>query len=149
MMLYRRLPNRSVFEEMDRLQRDMNRVFSNFTPRQSAPGFPAVNLWGGEDSLVVTAEIPGISADQIDISVVGETLTIKGERAPESLPEGAFYHRQERGYGQFSRTVEVPYPVDAERVSAALENGVLVVELPRVEADKPRKITVGSRNRAN
>jgi len=91
---------------------------------------------------VITAEVPGVSADEIDISVVGETLTLSGERKPEDLEGGVRYHRRERGGGRFSRSIELPFRVDADKVEAAYDKGILRVTLPRAEADKPRKITV-------
>jgi HSP20 family protein len=122
----------------------MDRLFHSGYPsyQRSAPSFPALNIWSNEDELIVTAEVPGINPEDLDISVVGDNLTLKGERRSEELEEGARYHRQERGYGSFSRTVQLPFPVDIEKVNAKFTNGVLEIGLPRAEADKPRKIAV-------
>jgi HSP20 family protein len=129
---------------MDRLQREMNRLFDNYGGQRSrvAPGYPAVNAWTNPDGAVVTAELPGVDPESIDINIVGETLTLSGQREPEQLPEGARYHRQERGHGRFVRTVQLPFQVEAERVGAKFEKGVLEITLPRAEADKPKKIKV-------
>jgi HSP20 family protein len=94
--------------------------------------------------LVVNAEVPGIDVKDIDISVVGETLTLSGARKSEDLEEGSRYHRQERGSGKFNRSVELPFPVDIDKVEATFKNGVLHISLPRSEADKPKKIVVKS-----
>jgi HSP20 family protein len=91
---------------------------------------------------VVTAELPGVDVKDLDINVVGETLTISGERKPEVVDKDAVYHRQERGFGKFTRMVELPFGVDANKIQAMLENGILKILLPRAEQDRPRKITV-------
>jgi len=145
--MYRRYRIPPLWREMDRLQREMNRMYDSFYPSQlrPAPGYPALNIWTSENGLNVTAEVPGIKPEDIDINVVGETLTLSGERHPEELQEGAQYHRQERGYGKFSRSVQLPFPVDVNKVEATFKSGVLQVALPRAEADKPKKIVVKSK----
>jgi HSP20 family protein len=129
---------------MDRLQQDMNRLFGDMTVNRmrQAPTFPAINIWAAEESAKVTAELPGVGKDDLDINVTGDTLTLSGVRNQDDLPEGAHYHRQERRFGEFSRSVQLPYTVDINKVKAVFKNGVLSVELPRVEAEKPKKITV-------
>jgi len=133
----------SMWDEMERLQREMNRLFEGvdrgWTPTS---GFPAVNVWMSDEGAVVTAELPGVDVKELEIGVVGETLTITGERKPEDLPKDAVYHRQERGAGKFTRTIDLPFQVDGGKVQATLEKGVLRILLPRAEQDKPRKITV-------
>lgn len=142
--MYRRYRVPSVWREMDRLQHEMNRLFEDFTPARTrrAPSFPAMNIWANEDGLTITAEVPGVKPEDIDISVVGDTLTLSGERKPDELKEGARYHRQERGYGSFARSIQLPFLVNIGKVDATFHNGVLNVVLPRAEEDKPRKITV-------
>jgi HSP20 family protein len=124
----------------------MNRVFDGYSPVRTriAPSYPALNIWSSEEGLVVNAEVPGIDVEDMEISVVGETLTLSGARKSEDLEEGARYHRQERGYGKFNRSVELPFPVDIDKVEATFKNGVLQISLPRSEADKPKKIVVKS-----
>jgi HSP20 family protein len=136
------MPN--VWREMDKLQGEMNRLFdSTFSRRyRNAPSFPAVNVWANEDGLVITAEVPGINTDDIDIVVVGETMTISGTRAWDELNENTKYHRQERGHGDFTRTVKLPFLVDSDKVDASFVDGVLNITLPRKDEDKPKKITV-------
>ena len=144
--MYRRYRVPSVWRELNQIQRDMNRVFDGYSPVRTriAPSYPALNIWSNEEGLVVNAEVPGIDVEDIDISVVGETLTLSGARKSEDLEEGARYHRQERGYGKFNRSVELPFPVDIDKVEATFKNGVLHISLPRSEADKPKKIVVKS-----
>lgn len=145
-MMYRRYPVPSSWREVNRLQREMNRLFEDYYPSRvrRAPAFPALNIWTSEDGLNITAEVPGVHPEDIDISVVGDTLTLSGERRPDELKEGARYHRQERGYGSFSRSLQLPYMVDVRKVNATFRDGVLNIELPRAEQDKPRKISVKS-----
>ena len=145
-MMYRRYRIPTVWREMDRLQREMNRLFEDYSPsrQRTASSYPALNVWSNEESLLVTAEVPGVSPDDIDVNVIGETLTLSGTREPDELKEGARYHRQERGYGKFSRTLQLPFPVTVEKIEAKFKNGVLSVSLPRAEEDKPRKIAVKS-----
>ncbi len=144
--MYRRYRVPSVWRELNQIQRDMNRVFDGYSPVRTriAPSYPALNIWSSEEDLIVNAEVPGIDVEDIEISVVGETLTLSGARKSEDLEEGARYHRQERGYGKFNRSVELPFPVDIDKVEATFKNGVLQISLPRSEADKPKKIVVKS-----
>lgn len=127
--------------DLQRLRREMDRIFSDFG-QTNVREMPPVNAWIGESDAVVTAELPGVNPDAIDISVVGDTLTISGSREVEPLKEGESYHRQERGFGKFSRSLQLPFHVDAQKVDAKYERGVVVIILPRSEAEKPRKISV-------
>jgi HSP20 family protein len=129
---------------MDRLQREMNRLFDDSYPTRfrPAPAYPAINVWTSEEGLQVTAEVPGVSPKDIDISVVGDTLTLSGVREPDKLKEGARYHRQERGYGNYSRSLQLPFSVNVDKVEATFKNGILSIILPRAEEDKPKKITI-------
>ena len=112
-------------------------------PRARARGFPAVNIWtNDQEGIIVSAELPGISPEALDISVTADTLTISGSRSPEDLPDGVQYHRRERYCDEFSRTVQLPYTVDTNQVEASAENGVLMISLPRAEAEKPKQIEV-------
>ena len=129
------------FREMESLRREMNRLFAQTVPSGS-PEFPALNVWVQDHNARVTAELPGIDAQDIDISVVGDTLTLKGDRKADVLREGESCHRQERGSGPFARTLKLPFRVDPERVSAKYEKGILRVTLPQSEEDKPKKIQI-------
>lgn len=143
-MYTRRFPGTSMSFELDSLQREMNRLFENSFPyrRRNAPAFPAMNVWTNEEGALVTAEIPGVDIKDIEINVVGESLTLSGERKQEENIDEAVVHRQERGFGKFNRTVELPFPVNANKVEAVFDKGVLKITLPRAEEDKPRKIAI-------
>ena len=136
----------SIWREMDRLQRDMNRLFNQRTSSRLrvAPSYPAINTWANEDGLFVSAEMPGVSTQDVDISVTGNTLVITGERGSDEIPENAHIHRKERGFGKFSRSIQLPFSVDSEKVEASFKDGVLNIVLPQVEAEKPKKIAIKS-----
>jgi HSP20 family protein len=134
----------SMLDEMERLQREMNRLFEGALPGRvrSAPGYPAMNIWTNQDGVLITAEVPGVHPQDIEISVIGETLTLSGERRAPDVAEDVRFHRQERGYGKFSRSIELPFRVDAEKVQATFDQGVLQISLPHLPEDKPKKIAV-------
>lgn len=134
---------RDPLREIQRLQREMNQIFSGLD-QPLGQEVPPVNAWVGEGDVIVTAELPGMDTGNTDISVVGDTLTISGFRKAEALKEGESYHRQERSHGQFKRTLQLPFRVEADKVEAKYEKGILRLTLPRAEADKPRKISVRS-----
>jgi HSP20 family protein len=124
----------------------MDRLFEIAFPRiqrHKTTSFPAINVWTKEtEGLIVTAELPGFIPDDIDISVTGDTLTVSGKRQPEETLETVQYHRQERTYGEFSRTVQLPYPVNRDKVEATVRKGILQITLPRIEIEKPKQIAV-------
>ncbi len=142
--MYRRYRTPTVWREMDRLQREMNRLFSSYTPSRvrTAPGYPAMNIWENEDSQIISAEMPGVHIEDIDISVEGDVLTLSGTRSLAELPEGARYHRRERGAGEFRRSIRLPFTVDIEHIKASFTDGILTINLPRAEAEKPKKISI-------
>jgi len=131
---------------MDRLQREMNRLFEPFSRSVSRDqgNFPAVNIWTGDDNALLTAEIPGVDPDKIEVTVKNDTVTIRGNRELDDLSEGESYLRQERGAGTFVRSFSLPFHVDGDKVSAQYQKGILQLTLPRAEADKPKRITVNA-----
>ena len=104
--------------------------------------FPLINLSEDKDNYFVRAEMPGLKADDINISVTGSNLSISGERKIPSEGEDVRYHRREREAGTFSRVVALPGEVDADKVEARHEQGILTVVIPKAEAAKPKQITV-------
>lgn len=103
--------------------------------------FPAFNVWSNEEGAVLTSELPGVKMEDLDITVSGKEITVKGARK-EDGEQDVRYLRRERPAGEFTRTFELPYQIDSAKVEAKLTSGVLRVELPRAENDKPRKIAV-------
>lgn len=130
-----------ALRDIRQMQEDMNRWLGSL--RLSTDNdFPAVNVWTGADGAVVAAEVPGIAPDQIDITVHGDTVALRGKREIEKVDEKAAVLRQERPSGEFARTVVLPFRVDPDKVAARFERGILVVDLPRPTSDKPRHIKV-------
>jgi HSP20 family protein len=131
---------------MDQLQREMNRLMDTSFGRRSfgSPSFPAINIWTSEEGQVITAEMPGFKPENIDIDVTADKLTLSGERNPDELTEDARYHRHERVYGKFTRSIQLPFMVDTKKVEASMKDGVLEIALHKAEADKPKKIAIKS-----
>lgn len=123
-----------------RIQDEINRTFNE--PQGAQAEYPPLNVWRGEAAVIVTAEIPGVRLEDMELTVHQNTLTIKGRREPVAKEPEVSFHRRERVYGSFARTIALPFNVDSERVQAAAENGVLSITLPRPESERPRKIQI-------
>lgn len=137
MMRVRRSP-------IDLIADDINFVqdgFAKLLGRQ-AVAVPAADVWQDENAVFAELDLPGVNPADLDVTVTdGNVLTIQGERKPSEVANEAWV-RRERGHGKFARTLELPFPVDASKVEAKYETGVLRVTLPKSEAAKPRKIAV-------
>ena len=162
MTLIRWRPRREwdPFSVMEHLQNQINRAFNGSSsewPSRAGWGtsFPAADVFQDKDNVIVTAELPGLSEKDLDISITGNTLTLKGKKGSpcgegqESevkkdglLRDGGDYHRVERSYGSFQRMIELPVEVNADQAKAKLANGVLTVTLPKSKAVRPRKIEI-------
>ena len=142
--MFRSFKTPTIWREMDHLQREMNRLFNDYSRYglRKASGYPAINIWVNDDCQLVSAEMPGVRSEDIDLSVEGDLLTIRGELGGEEIPEGAQCHRKERGSGTFSRTIQLPYTVDPDKVEAGFKDGILSITLPPVEDEKPKKIAI-------
>lgn len=140
-----RLFGQPWWSQFNQLQNEVNRVFDQWgNPRRSpdTPAYPPVNLWEDGEALHLEAELPGFGMEDLEIYVMGNNqLSIKGERKNKT-PEKSVPHRQERVFGTFTRVMELPVTVDANRVEARLENGILKLRLAKQEQAKPRKIAV-------
>ena len=108
---------------------------------------PAIEVFEKEDKFMVKAELPGVNEDDVDVSVVGDTLTIKGERKAESEVKEEDYYCCERSYGSFFRSIALPSSVDAQKIGASYEDGILEVSLPKAAAVKPKKISVSAKKK--
>jgi len=139
-MLYRTF---NPWRELNRIQGEMNRIFDNSW--QTRREYPAVNLWSNTDNALVTAELPGYLKEEVDISLTGDVLRIHGSRKAPECKDGECFHRQERNYGAFDREIKLPFNIDSAKVNATFNNGVLKIELPRAEADKPKTIQIKSK----
>jgi HSP20 family protein len=151
-MLLRRIADwpsyglRSPFEEAARVRREMDRLFgglgTDFFSQPGAGVFPLMNITEKNDAYVVRAELPGMKADEIEISVSHDTLSISGERKIPAEGEDAKYHRREREAGKFNRIVKLPGEVNAETVEATSADGILTVVMPKAEKSKPKQILI-------
>jgi HSP20 family protein len=138
---------------MSSVRDEMDRVFGGLlSPRGfGAPSFfgsveeafaPALNVWETDTEIHFEAELPGFTQEELDISIDGDRLTIRGERSGEETEEGKQFLRRERWFGRFARTVSLPATVDATKANASLVNGLLDITFPKREEVRPRKITV-------
>lgn len=125
------------WREFDRMSRLLSRTASNSTTE-----FPAVNVWVNGEHAVITAEIPGIDRNTIEISVSGNTVTLRGSRPSNEAKNGDSHHRRELWHGNFSKTIRLPFNIDSAMVSASYNKGILSISLPQLEADKPKKIKI-------
>ena len=103
---------------------------------------PLVDIFEKGDDMVISAELPGVAKDGIDVQVEGNTLTLRGERKRETEHADGETYRMERVYGDFVRSFRLPKTVDATRIAASFNNGVLTITLPKAEESKPKKIDI-------
>lgn len=135
--------------EFERLRREMDNLFSTFS-RDLSPSslwresklFPLLNVIEKDDAYIVTAEIPGMQSEDLEIKIEGDTMTIKGERKPLELSSNESYHRKERATGVFQRSLTLPGNVDSENVSANYKYGVLRITLNKRKPPKSAQIAV-------
>ena len=132
-----------MLDAIDRLnwwKRQVDQLWNGAMAAESV-AYPALNLWDDGDAFHAEAELPGFTIDDLDLSVAGAELRIRGRRESRSK-EGWAIHRRERPSGEFARTITFPAEIDADRVQAALKDGVLSITLPKAPSAKPRKIDV-------
>jgi HSP20 family protein len=151
-MIYRSLygvpawRERNPFDELNSMRRQMDRFVDAFSGleqgRATAGVFPPINLNEDQDNYYIRAELPGIKAEDLDIQVTANNLSLSGERKIDSEENGVKYHRREREGGIFSRMIALPGDVDADKVDAGLTDGVLTIKIAKAEAAKPRQIAI-------
>jgi|SRR5882724_57658 len=133
-------------------QHEMNRMFNQFFQGSNGEEAgsklstwnPSVDIYETDDALVIKAELPGVSKDDVSIDVHQNTLTLRGQRKHETEVKDEQYHRVERSYGSFQRSFTLPSTIDYEKVQATFKDGVLELHLPRLESAKPRQIAINS-----
>jgi HSP20 family protein len=136
-----------LFNQFNKLQRELERSWTGNWPGYASPGsavYPPMNIYDDSESFIVRAELPGVNPKDLDISVTGNTLTVRGKREVEPVEEGCCYHRRERSSGEFRRAFTLPEQVNSSKVMASMTNGILEIRLPRAEQAKQRKIEVKS-----
>jgi HSP20 family protein len=133
------------YREMTSLRELMDRVFEEPFSRAVTSGMlggPAIDLYQTEDEVVVKASLPGVKADEINVSITGDVLTIRGAVQEEKSTKESMYHLRERRYGSFSRTIPLPTVVVADKAKAEFEDGILTLTLPKAEELRPKTISV-------
>jgi HSP20 family protein len=132
--------------EVDSFQTEMNRLLGGFfgNGNGSRRWLPPMDLAETDEELVLTADLPGMSEEDIAIEVRDNVLAISGERKDERRESGRGFHRAERSFGRFSRSLALPRGVDAQRVSAKFDQGVLEVRIPKPEERKPFRVKIGA-----
>jgi HSP20 family protein len=142
--------------EMEEMERRFDDLFSwpslpamwRRMPSMEMAWAPALDVFEKDDRFVVKAELPGMKEKDIDVSVVGNRLIIRGERKAESEVEKKDYYYSERSYGSFSRSIDIPSDVDAKKIEASYDDGVLEINLPKTPGVKPKKVSVSAKKRA-
>ena len=136
--------------ELSSLQSEMNRLFNTAFDQPDPPGaalrrwVPAMDLVESSDHFVLRADLPGMSEEDIQIELEDGTLTVSGERKAEHEQREEGFHRVERSFGAFSRSLTLPKGIDADAVSASFDRGVLEIRIPKPEARKPRRISIAN-----
>src|SRR5919109_2711880 len=134
--------------ELDTLQSDLDRAFDPFFGRTQNDArrrwIPAMDLVEADDHLVLKADLPGLDKDDVEIEIKDNVLTVSGERKTEREDSSNGYHRVERAYGRFSRSLSLPEGVDADQVQADFDKGVLEVRIPKPAERKPHRVQIGA-----
>lgn len=137
--------------EMDRLRNEMERLYDRFLDlrpfyrlAQEGEWMPSVDVSETAKEIIVNAEVPGVEAKDIDVSLDGNVLTIKGERKREHEEKGENFHRIERSYGSFYRSLQLPSEVDGDRIKATYKKGVLRISLPKTKKAAGKKIEISA-----
>ncbi len=146
MTLVKWQPFRSPLAEFDDIRQEFDRFFCRGWPTGLEEGAwtPALDVIERENEVIVKAELPGLGHEDIDLSIVDNTLTLKGEKRHEAEKTEGGHYRSERVFGSFQRTINLPSYVDADKVAATFKDGVLDVRLPKREEAKVKKINVNT-----
>jgi HSP20 family protein len=136
------------FGELSSLRREMDRLWENFFGERPLGRIwerewaPSLDMSETKDNYVVKAEVPGIDAKHIDISLTGDILSIRGEKKQEKEEKEEEYHLVERNYGSFSRSVRIPAEVESNKIKASYKNGILTITLPKSEKVKAKEVKI-------
>ncbi|MFP4417596.1 MAG: Hsp20/alpha crystallin family protein [Chitinispirillaceae bacterium] len=131
-----------LWREMERLRREMDGLFSNYGRASGATTYPLLNVYDDKDNIVVTAELPGMTRDQVTITFSEGVLTIAGKQKPLARSKEMTVVRQERAAGEFEKTLRIPTKVEQDKISASFDNGVLTIQMPKAEEARPKTIAI-------
>lgn len=136
----------TIFDELETLQADMNQILSGSEAprfgRRVRAAYPPLNVWSSPEGLVLDAETPGVDPKDVEISVIGDELTLRGKINAQEVPAGETVLRRERPAGEFVRSLQLPFRANAGAVKATFKNGILRISVPRSEEEQPRKIAI-------
>jgi len=139
-------PFRDVAALQDRINRIFNDSFGRSRDLEDEVGLydwrPPVDIYETNDGIVLKVELPGVNKDDVSVEVKNNVLTLKGERLLDPEIKDEHYYRKERSFGKFNRSFSLQEPIKPDLIKAAFKDGVLTVEVPRLEAEKPKQITV-------
>jgi HSP20 family protein len=148
MALARWTPMRHLMTFQDDMNRLFNQFFQGGTGEEAGWGArtwaPPVDIYETDEALILKAELPGVSKDEVSVEVHQNTLILRGQRKHEAEVKEEHYHRMERAYGTFQRSFVLPTMVDQEKVQASYKDGVLELRLPKSEAAKPKRVAIQS-----
>jgi HSP20 family protein len=134
------------FSELDRMRHDLSQILTNRGGQvgvdSPAGVFPFLNVTQDHDNFYIRSEVPGMTLNELEVSVTGRNVTISGERKIPSEDYQVSYHRREREEGKFRRQFNLPTDVESDQVQAKYRNGMLMIVLPKAESAKPKKITI-------
>lgn len=145
MTIFRWGTNFDPFAGLRYMQRELERLarpWGEQTRRIGGGVFPPVNVYESADEVLIQCEVPGVERKDLDVTITGETLTIKGAKYPLADEENVNFIRRERGSGQFTRTIILPDIVDADKIKASLADGIMTIRLPKKAAVKPKQIEI-------
>ena len=146
MELVRWNPRRELFGLHNSINRMFNDFFSPTVRSDEAVSIwgwnPVVDIYENEENIVIKAELPGVDKNDIVVDVKGRVLTLKGERSTDNAMKEDNYYRQERSYGKFERAFALPVEVDPDKIKADYKDGVLKIDIPKTEENKPRQVTI-------
>jgi HSP20 family protein len=134
--------NVDLWGEMDRLRRERNNLFSDFGQSIGTRTYPLVNVYDDKDTVIVTAELPGMTKDKVHITYANRALTLAGRLEPLASTKNLNAVRLERSIGDFEKTVRIPTKINQEKINASFSLGILTVTLPKSEEAKPKTISI-------
>jgi HSP20 family protein len=133
--------NTDPWRELERMRSELDRIFNGNAAPMASRAYPLMNMYDSNDAVVVTAELPGMSREQVNITFTDGILSISGKRKGEDFG-GMALVRQERSSSDFEKSVKIPSRVESDRIAATLRDGILMVTLPKAEEAKPKEISI-------
>lgn len=134
--------NMELLREMDRLRKEVDTLFSNYRQSSASITYPLVNVYDSKDEVTVTAELPGLTKDRVNITFADGVLTLSGKLEPLTGAAKMTSVRQERSVGAFEKNIRIPVKVEQNKINASFSNGILTIYMPKSEEAKPKAITI-------